>query len=239
MKSPLKFILPICIYLFACEANSGKTGNMRSNLENAILDSIRLDSLEKEKLHLQNIEVGKSKYRIEFSKGLQSERELLKLEKDKFNEINQFEFGRLSSTKTSQLERQRSVIKKIEDRIDRLEFEIPLLEEHKTFDFQDSPLSLVEKLFQFAGDKEYKFLRHLCDPYGESSESAIVICFLGIQDLETRNLYFEQLKNGRVMGQKKLEKNKVEIEVAVGVNSDRLQKIELIQRGDKWYFLRF
>lgn len=213
--------------------------------EKAIQDSILLveqqqknlekELAEKNRIHEEKIEVGKSIKRTKLNNYLKEIESKLSQEKRKLSEINEFKIGRSSSTKSQQLSEQREVIRQLEVFKEGLEYEISHTYLHQSYDFQNTPKGTVEHLFKSAENDDYSKLRNLIDPYGEFDQDAFVICLVEMYPNEMKTKWKNEFASGRIMGTPKINRQTAEIEIAVGISSNRLETIHLIQRQDKWY----
>lgn len=190
---------------------------------------------EKERIHLERIEVGKSKLKMDLTNELNRMKKVLEQEKNNLTEINRFQLGRPRSTKEEQLTAQNKKIAQITNYIRKLEEEISLTHLRENFDFQSTPVGVINYLFQAAKSRDFSKLRNLCDPYGENDKDSRGICLVAMQPKELQNQFIETFENGRIIGEPKIENETAEIEIAFGPSSNRLEKISLIKRMDKWY----
>ena len=190
---------------------------------------------EKERIHLEKIEVGKSRLKMELTNELDRLKKVLEEEETMLTEINKFQLGRPSSTKEKQLAEQHQRIAQITTYISKLEKEISLTHLRETFDFQNTPEGVINYLFETARNREFSKLRNLCDPYGENDRDARRLCLVELQPIEMQDRFVENFEKGRIIGDPKIENEFAEIEIAVGPRSDRLEKIKLVKRMDKWY----
>lgn len=200
-------------------------------------EKLTAEKRENERIHLEKIEFGKSVLRTKLNSELEKQKDALFQEKNRLQLINEFQLGRLSSTKQKQINEQRLKIEGISSLILKLENEISKTNIRETYEFQNSPASLINQLFLIARTQDFKKLRNLYDPYGESSEAVMVLCLLKLQPEQFQNEYFESLMNGRIIGKPNTGLTISEIEIANGINSDRLTKVKLIKRLDNWYLL--
>ena len=90
-------------------------------------------------------------------------------------------------------------------------------------------------IFESAKKGDFSNFRYLCDPYGENDRSIDKICSIELLSTIKKEQFANALKNGRIIGESKVTKDKVEIEFAAGPNSDKLEKIKLIKRNNLWY----
>jgi len=192
---------------------------------------------EQQRVHLEKIEVGKSILKTKLSKELDQLKKVLLEQENKLIEINKFQLGRTNSTKVNELNKQNLKIGQIKSYISKIEKEISLTNLRETFDFQDKPEGVIKFLFDSAKNKAFGKLRYLCDPYGENDGDSKGICFIEMQPVEMQNQFVKSFKNGRIIGEPKIENDKAVIEIAFGQNSDRLEKINLVRRMNKWYIV--
>ncbi len=235
MKLLYSLIVIITLAIFGC----GPSKQEIEKREKEIKDSIALVEYQKEveRVHLEKIEVGKSVKRMNLESLIEDlEAQLIK-QKEKLNEINQFQIGRSRATKDSQLYEQRVKITELESMIDGIKFEITQTHLFNSFDFQDTPEGTVNYIFEVARTGEFDNMRFLIDPYGEFQPSVLYVCLPGILSPDNREKWSNQLRKGRIMSSEQIADDKVEIEIAVGYNSDELEKIRLVKRMDRWYIL--
>ncbi len=196
---------------------------------------IELRQKEKERIHLEKIEVGKSKLKIDLMNEVDRLKKLLEQEKNNLIQINKFQLGRSSSIKEKQLAKQNKKIRQLTSYIQKLEKEISLTNLRETFDFQNSPEGVINYLFESAKNRDFSKLRNLCDPYGENDIDTRKICLLEMQPTEIQNQFVQEFENGRIIGESKMKSAIAEIEIAIGASSNRLEKIKLVNRMNKWY----
>ncbi|MDF0716545.1 hypothetical protein PY092_10330 [Muricauda sp. 334s03] len=218
---------------FACGKSKKEVEKEQAKIE---LEQKRLaEQQELERIHLEKIEVGKSKLRIDLTNELERLKELLDQENKKMEEIGRFQLGRSSTTKEKQLNDQSTKIRKLNDYISNLENEISLINLRETFDFQNTPEGVINYLFESAKNHDFSKLRYLCDPYGENDGDVRGICLVEMQPKEMQNKFAESFKNGRIMGEAKIENETAKIEIAFGPGSDKLETVGLVKRLDNWY----
>lgn len=206
--------------------------------EQAQIEQNNLDK-EKERIHLEKIEVGKSKLKIYLENEVDRLNKLLEQEEIKLNEINAFQIGRSSDTKEIQLIEQNRKISSLTTNISKIQNEIALSNLRETYEFQDTPVGVVNYLFEAARSWDFSKLRNLCDPYGENDGDARAMCLVEMQPRDIQSQFVENFKNARIMGEPKIFGDSAEIEIATGSSSNYLQKIQLINRMGKWYFKSF
>ncbi|MBJ6369469.1 hypothetical protein [Snuella sedimenti] len=231
----INYILTIGLIILTISCGKSKKEIEQEKAQIELEQKALAERKEKERIHLEKIEVGKSKLKMELTNELDRLKKMLVQEKNNLNEINKFQLGRLSSTKEKQLTEQNQKINILNDYIRKLEKEISLTSLRETFDFQDTPEGVVNYIFQSAKSKDFSKLRNLCDPYGENDADTRRICLVEMQPTEMQNRFVESFENGRIMGNPKIENETAEIEIAFGQYSDKLEKIKLIKRMDKWY----
>jgi hypothetical protein len=217
----------------SCGESKKEIEQKKADIENAKIAVA--EAKEKERIHLEKIEVGKSKLKIELNNEIDRLKQKLTDAKNKYNEIDKFQFGRSNSTKQSQLIEQSKAVNYISNYINKLEEQVSLINLRETFDFQDSPLAVVEHLFQAAQSKDFKKLRHLCDPYGENDGDVRIFRLIDMAPEDVQNEFIDEFQNGRILGEPTIENEKAIIEIAFGPNSSKLEKVNLVKRMDKWY----
>lgn len=231
----LNHILTIALATLIISCGKNKKEIEQENARIELEQKALAEQKEKERIHLEKIEVGKSKLKMDLTNELDRLKKQLEEEKDYMAEINKFQVGRSSSTKEKQLAEQYQRISQITSYISKLEKEISLTHLRETFDFQDTPEGVIKYLFEAAKNRDFSKLRNLCDPYGENDGDARRICLVEMQPTEMQNRFVENFEKGRIMGEPKIENEVAEIEIAVGPSSDQLEKIKLVKRMDKWY----
>ncbi|SEM10979.1 hypothetical protein SAMN04488008_109101 [Maribacter orientalis] len=230
----LNYILIFALFTItiSCGESKKEIEQKKAEIENA--KNAIAEAKEKERIHLEKIEVGKSKLKINLDNEIDRLNQKLTAAKEKYNEINKFQFGRLNSTKQNQLIEQSRVVNKITSYIRKLEKEVSLINLRETFDFQNSPLTVVEYLFEVAQTKDFKKMRYLCDPYGENDQDVRAFCLMEMAPEDVQDEFTTQFKNGRIMSPI-IENDRAVIEIAFGPSSNKLEKLNLIKRMDKWY----
>ncbi|PKP11492.1 MAG: hypothetical protein CVU08_12155 [Bacteroidetes bacterium HGW-Bacteroidetes-3] len=235
MKKNHILIIGLLLITISCGKNKKEIENEKAQIE--IQQKVIAEKKEQERIHLEKIEVGKSILKTHFSNELERLKKVLQEQERKLTEIYEFQFGRANSTKEKQLNEQNIRIGQIQSYISRIEKEISLTNLRETFDFQDSPKGVINYLFESAKNNDFEKLRHLCDPYGENDGDSRGICFVAMQPSEMQNQFVESFKKGRIMSEPKIENDRAEVEIAYGPNSDKLEKINLVKRMDKWYIV--
>ena len=194
---------------------------------------------ELEKIHEQKVNVGKRKRITELTIQLQILHEKIKKAEENIKKINLFQIGRFESTKNKQLKKAYEKLREIHEYRERLKNEIPQLEYLKTFEFQKDPESIMKYIFESAKKGDFSNFRNLCDPYGENDDDVSSICNAEILPKRLRNKLQDTFKNGRIIGKTIIKEDSVEIEFAYGLNSNKLEKMEMVKRNNLWYLYGF
>ena len=158
---------------------------------------------------------------------------MLPEEKKKLKTIDEFEFPRTSAEKDKQLHQQNQKFSKLSDYIIKYENELAQTNLRETFEFQNTPEGVVNHIFYLARNKDFSKFRHMCDPY----DGTIFLSFMELMPAELQTEFADDYKDGRILGKKVAIGNEAQIEVVVGTN--RLEKINLVKRMDKWYVKDF
>ena len=243
MKSNYFLILSLISLIISC----GPSKEENKKREKFVADSLKIvredslarvaEQMETERIHLEKIEVGKSINKTKLSNILDEVKSQLLTAKRKLDRINEFQLGRSMSTKQQQLSDQQGKINELESFISNVEKEISLTNLFNSFDFQLTPEGTVEHIFSSAKNNDLTKMRHLLDPYGEYDVDAQQICLVEMFPSDGQNEWRKEFANGRIMGVPIIEGDKAEIEIAIGNSSNRLEKIKLVQRKDKWYVI--
>ena len=199
----------------------------------------QLELAKKEEEHQQKVTVGKKKKLSQLNEILEQASYTLRLADMELSEINEFEIGRSSATKDYQLRIQREKIRDIKSYIANIKNEIAELELQKTFAFQDKPEDVMKYIFEAAKKGDFSNFQYLSDPYSENDSDVNNLCFAEIKLEQEKKELSANFSNGRIIGEPKIQDDKAEIEFAFGRNSDRLEKMSLIKRNDKWYLMGF
>lgn len=231
------YILIIGLLLITISCGKSKKEIEQEKAQIETQQKILAEKKEQERIHLEKIEVGKYILKTYFSNELERLKKVLTQQEKKLAKIKEFQFGRASSTKEKQLNEQNIRIGQIKSYISKIEKEISLTNLRETFDFQDSPKGVINYLFESAKNNNFEKLRYLCDPYGENDGDSRGICFVATQSSEMQKYFVESFKNGRIMSEPKIENERAEVEIAFGLRSDRLEKINLVKRMNKWYIV--
>ncbi len=191
--------------------------------------------LEILKIHEQRVNVGKSKKLTELNDALLSTNTKISEAEKKYNNLKEFQFGRSQATKDEQLREVLNEINLASNYAKNIKNEIAELELIKTFDFQQKPEEVVKHLFFAAKNRDFSKLRYLCDPYAENDSDSKGICYTEMLPEAGRNRFIENFEEGRIIGEPVIKGDIAEVEFAFGKGSNRLEKMGLIKRMDKWY----
>lgn len=233
MKLKYLLILTLFTITISCGESTREMEQRKAEIENA--KKATAEAKEKERIHLEKIEVGKSKLKIELNNEIDRLKQRLKDANDKYNEINKFQFGRSNSTKQNQLIEQSKTVNYISTYISKLENQVSLINLRESFEFQNSPEAVVKHVFQAAQSKDFKKLRHLCDPYGENDKDVGIFRLIEMAPEDIQNEFIDEFQNGRIIGEPIIENEKAIVEIAFGPSSNKLEKVNLVKRMDKWY----
>lgn len=188
---------------------------------------------EIKRIHLEQVQVGKSLIRTELNNSIDVLKKALSESKRELVEIKKFQIGRYRSTREKQIREQKKVISQIETKISKVEKEISFLHLNQTFPFQDSPIQLVQHLFTAAQIEDFNSFRFLCDPYGTSDSNALQTCMIFI--FMNEDTFIRDYKMGRIIGEPIISNDQAIVEIAFGASANRLKKIHLVKRMNKWY----
>ena len=97
----------------------------------------------------------------------------------------------------------------------------------------------MKYIFESAKKGDFSNFRNLCDPYGENDDDVSSICNAEILPKRLRNKLQDTFKNGRIIGKTIIKEDSVEIEFAYGLNSNKLEKMEMVKRNNLWYLYGF
>ena len=240
----MKKILALSITILTLHA-CGPSPEEIQKREKAKQDSIQLAELkqkeieEQQRIHEEKIEVGKSIKRTKLNNYLKMAEAKIKEENQKLSKINEFQIGRSSSTKSKQLSEQRQVIRELEKFKEALEYEISHTHLHQSYEFQETPEGTVQYLFDAAKSEDHSKLRDLLDPYGQFDDEAFSICLVEMYPSDMKAQWKNEFANGRIMGTPKINNEFAEIEIAMGISSNRLETLRLVNRQGRWYILGF
>ena len=203
----------------------------------AYIDSIAKAQAELERLHSEKVEAGKAIKRNKLNNILEELQKNLLTNENELKKINDFQLGRSVLEKENQLFTKQLQINELKNFIVEVEKELALTHIHNSFEFQTTPIGTVQYIFTAAKNNEFDDLRHLLDPYGEFDADAQFICLVSMFPIESKKLWNDMFSNGRIMGDPTVSGDEAEIEIAIGSSSNRLEKIKLVKRMDRWYIL--
>lgn len=198
---------------------------------------LAFENKKKEEIHRQKLNVGKKKKTTELSTLIDKANELLSSKRSNLLEIQEFQFGRSSATKEQQLKLVMADINQLEKYIRNAKNEIAELELYKTFEFQKSPRSVLEYIFQSAKNNDFSNFQYLCDPYGENDSDLKSICYADLMPENGKKELKENFSNGRIMVETEISNDSAKIEFAFGSSSNKLETMNFIKRNDNWYLL--
>jgi hypothetical protein len=197
------------------------------------------ENLKVLKIHEQKSNVGKRKKITELNLQLQKFSEAMKNAQENIKIIEQYQIGRLKSTKERQLVEAYKQLSEIRVYGEKLKNEIAQMEYTKTFDFQKNPLSLMKYIFESAKKGDFSNFRHLCDPYGENDRDVSRICNIEMLPEKMKQEFKISFENGRIMGEAKIEGDRSKVEFAYGISTDKLEEMGLVKRNGLWYLSGF
>jgi TolA-binding protein len=232
-RTLLLFVLPLL--LCACGPSDAEIQRMENNLKAvAQADSARREQL---RIHNEKIEVGKTSKRIWLGNTLNDIKEQIRSANDELEEINRFQFGRPIEKKNQQLAVQRKRIANLESLESGLEREIAQTHLFQNFEFQLTPKGVVQHMFECAKKRNFSTYRHLPDPYGECKNKIWRMSLMDIYPSEDKESFISEFSNARIMGEPVIKGDIAELEVAVGPQSNQLEKIRLVKRMNYWYLM--
>jgi hypothetical protein len=238
------YLLPLLtVMLISCQDNENKSNEIAKNATSTTTEKTATVSEVKEpewtdeelRIHQEKIEVGKEKLKLIFNNQIDQHKKALGEAELNLQKINEFEFGRSQATKDKQLSEHFEMLKIYRETLENLQKEYVEIPLNKTFDFQKSPNGLMTHIFYGFKNKDFNKFKYLYDPYVEGGEVALWLCNIKALPDYKRIDFYKEFQNPRIMGDAKIEGNKAIIEIALGPSSDRLEKVELVKRLDKWY----
>jgi len=191
------------------------------------------------KEHEQKINVGKQKKQTLLREALSQANLSLRRAQDYYNRTNNFQIGRSQTTKNQELRKAQNQINEMSNYVKNIKTEIAELELNKTFDFQKKPESVIKHLFSAAKNNDFSKLRYLCDPYAENDMDSFSLCYTGMLPRSGQKRFIKNFENGRIIGKTIINGDKAQIEIAFGQSSNRLEKMNLINRMGYWYLGSF
>ena len=244
MKNTHLSILFVAFTFMNCGPNGpsqeeiiAKKKHITDSLEIVKLDSIKAIELklELERIHLQKIEVGQSILERRLTNIIENLKATLRSQQLELNQINEFQLGRLKSTKQRELRNQHNKIYNVESKIRKIDKEISMSKLFNSFDFQETPAGTIEHLFYAAKNNDYQKMRHLLDPYGEYDNDALYLCHVEMLSDSEKQEWEDLFGKGRIMSDPVINEKTAEIEIAIGFHSNKLEKINLVERMGRWY----
>jgi hypothetical protein len=196
---------------------------------------IEKEKIEFVKIHEQKINVGKRKKITELTMQLQRFPDAYEKANKKIEEISRFKIGRAKSTKEKQLREAYNQLNEMREYEKKLKNEIAQSEYLKTFEFQKNPKSVMEYIFESAKKENFENFRNLCDPYGENDRDVNQICFAEMLPKKGKQELVDMFKNGRIIGEIKIDNDRAVVEFAYGLSSNKLEKMGMVKRNDLWY----
>lgn len=196
---------------------------------------------EEEKLiHNQKVISGIDKKKSDLDKILANIDKQSKLLSAEFDNVNSFKLGRSASTKRAQisaLEEKSKMIYNYREDTKKLKSKLDLL--HKTFEWQENPKTVLEKVFDIAKYGNYEDAIFLADPYDENDSDVDGIAYVSAHPKEYKQQFVRTFKNGRIIGEPFVGEKTAEIEFLFGPNADRKETMKLVKRNESWYLSSF
>ena len=223
----------------SCKQNTIKGFGSKAEAERnlKIEDSI---NREKERIHLEMVEAGQERYKLKLQNQIDQLKQELWSARQKLDEINEFQFGRLRSEKERQLATQNAKIGQLQSYIRGYENILPKLGVFKTHDFHKSPESLLNALFNLSKNRDFSNFQYLVDPYAEGDDDIYMFVIMDGAPNDIKNQMASEFGNGRIMSEiQYFEDDKAMAEIAIGASSNQLKKITLVNRMGAWYLYSF
>jgi len=217
--------------LFAC--NQGPTQEeIRIREEISKREEIRIQ--EEIRIHEEYVQVGKEKRRLFLENILDSLGSELEKGDKELAKTLEFRFLRAKSVKAREVQTQLEKNSEFE-RIKRaIEEELTRMPLTKSFAFQDDPQKLMEYIFGPMTDDKLSDFRFVLDPYGEYDDKIMSISMIHCMN-EVEQNHMTNMFPMRIMPEPKIYESYAIYEIATGPGRDRLEKVKLIKRLDKWY----
>jgi len=243
-------ILGLFLIFYSCgpsqqelEAQNALAEKIKQRTEDSIafVDKERQEKIELERIHNEKIEVGKALKRDRLNEIIKDlERELQRLN-NSLTETNRIKLLRTYDEKQAQLDAIRVQIYEKEFLISNLKKQVSVTYLFESFSFQSTPEGTVRQIIKSAKTRKHSNLRHLIDPYGDFDNSAFDLCYAELLSVGFLNLWNAHFEKGRIIGSPKFKNNNSEatVEVAVGWNSDTIEKIDLVNRYGRWYIKNY
>ncbi|WP_037319728.1 hypothetical protein [Salegentibacter sp. Hel_I_6] len=239
-------LLILTAILTSCQEKNKSSNENEEDISSTELQSKSSEKIEEQpkwkeeeiKIHNEKIKVGEEKLKMAFNGQIESIEEELKKTNEELEEIKEFEIGRSQSTKDNQLSNKYEEKDMLRKALNNLKMEYVKIPLHETFDFQNSPKGVVEHLFLGFKNKDFEKFSSLCDPYFEAKGEYVWLCNIEALPGFAKDKLFEKYANPRIIGEPNIQDDKATIEIATGPNSDKLEKVNLVRRLDKWYLSR-
>lgn len=193
-------------------------------------------SEEERLIHNQKVISGIDRKKSDLDKILANIDEQSKKLSTEFDDVYSFKIGRSSSTKRAQiaeLEKKSRIIYNYRLDINNLKNKLDVL--HKTFEWQESPKKVLEKLFEIAKYGNYNQTIFLVDPYDENDNKVDKIAYISAYPVEEKDEFMQNFKYGRIIGTPIIKEKKAEIEFLFGLNADYKRTMKLVKRNKSWY----
>lgn len=241
-KNHLILILTI-FTITSCGRSKAEIELEKARLE---LEQTKLELAEKEKTEELNIAKGQKIHEQKIQEGTQKLRRELNdwLEKAgitqaeaeyRLKNAQKFKIGRSSSEKKKQIEKAQTEYQQTTQYIQNIEIEMEKLKSRQTFDFQKTPEDLMKYIFKSAKSGDFSNFRYLCDPYAETDMDVKSICYAELFMEQRKKDLTENFGAARIMGKPKIKENNAVVEFAFGPSSNRLEKMNLVNRNGYWY----
>jgi len=204
------------------------------------ISSCKQMSEEEKLVHNQKVISGIDKKKADLDKILSNIEKQSKLLSAEFDNTNSFKLGRSSSTKRAQisaLEEKSKMIYNYRENTKKLKNKLDLL--HKTFEWQENPKTVLEKVFEIAKFGNYDSAIYLADPYDENDSDVDGIAYISAHPKEYKEQFVQTFKNGRIIGEPLIRETTAEIEFLFGRNADRKKTMKFVKRNESWYLSSF
>lgn len=251
MKIKLLIVFIISITLFSCGKSKEEIELEMAKIE---LEKAKLEATEKDKgygqkvdansnskleLHKQKVEVGKQKKKNQLHELLTDAESGLRKARRNYEDIKEFRIGRSQSKKNRQLNEASKVISEMEECVRNTKNAIAELALSRTFNFQNKPEDVMKHIFKSALSRDISKFKYLCDPYAENDSDVNSFCMITIFPKSKQEEILKSFEKSRIIGTPKIVNNHAEIEFVYGETGNRLEKMKLVKRMDKWYLSSF
>lgn len=245
MNNKVNYLLisTLIFYIFSCGPSNGEIARREKFVADSIqtvkdniakqIEEERILKLEKE--YLENVEEGSILISNKFRQRIEKVDKQIRIAKSDLDRIYEFQIGRSMDSKREQIRRQNRKIMNLESEQKALKDGAELAKLDRSFDFQNTPTGTVEHIIYAAKNKDYSNLVFLMDPYGEFNNNVMNLCLVNFMSREDSDHFNENFENSRIISESNYSSDSAMVEIAIGPNSDRLEKINLVKRLDKWY----